>query len=113
MTSTVKPDGVAGDSSRLNTRANLDQAGEQFEAIFVRMMLKSMRQANLADPLFDNKATEQFRDMQDQQLAQTMAATTPLGIGEAMTDFLGRAQGSADPVVTRVEPPTDSEDGGS
>ncbi len=38
------------------------------------MMLKSMRSAKLGEGLFDSKAQEQFRDMQDQQLAQQLAA---------------------------------------
>ncbi len=88
---TVAPAGAtAPDRSRLATHANLDAAGQRFEAIFTGMMLKSMRQARLADGLFDSQAQQQFRDMQDQQLAQAMAAHAPIGIGRAMTDFLGR-----------------------
>ena len=55
------------------------------------MMLKSMRTAKLGDGLFDSKASDQFRDMQDQQLSQSMAEHAPIGIGKAMTDFLSRA----------------------
>lgn len=83
--------GAATDTSRLATRENLDAAGERFEAIFVGMMLKSMRAPHLAQGLLDTKAGEQFRDMQDGRLAQSMAASTPLGIGRAMTEFLGRS----------------------
>lgn len=83
--------GVSNDTSRTASRDNLEKAGERFEAIFVNMMLKSMRSARLADGLFDNKAGEQFRDMQDQQLAESMAAHTPIGIGKAMTEFLARS----------------------
>ncbi len=54
------------------------------------MMLKSMRQARLGDGLFDSKGEDQFRDMQDQQLAQSMAVHAPIGIGKAMTAFLAR-----------------------
>ncbi|MAC12825.1 MAG: hypothetical protein CMN74_11550 [Sphingorhabdus sp.] len=36
-------------------------------------MLGSMRSAGLADDLFGNQATEQFRDMQDSKLADSMA----------------------------------------
>lgn len=79
------------DTSRLKNEDNLEKAGQQFEAVFTGMMLKSMRQAKLADPLFDSKALDTFRDMQDQKLVQQMAAHTPLGIGEAMTRFLGAA----------------------
>ncbi|MBW8842003.1 MAG: rod-binding protein [Sphingomonadales bacterium] len=56
------------------------------------MMLKSMRQANLGDGLFDSKNSETFRDMQDKQVAESMAAHQPIGIGKAMTDFLTKSQ---------------------
>jgi len=82
--------GVSTDTSRLASIDNLDAAGKRFEAIFTGMMLKSMRSAKLGDGLFDSKASEQFRDMQDQQLAQAMAAHAPIGIGRAMTEFLAR-----------------------
>ena len=83
------------DASRLANRANLEKAGRQFEAVFDGMMLKSMRQAKLTDDdLFQSKALDTFRDMQDQQVAQTMAEHAPIGIGKAMTDFLARSQGT-------------------
>lgn len=91
-TSALRLDGTAGDTSRLATGENLKAAGERFEAIFVNMMLTSMRKASLGEGLFDTKAVEQFRDMQDTKLAETMASTTPIGIGKAMTDFLSKAQ---------------------
>ena len=89
--------GVSTDTSRLASTDNLDAAGKRFEAIFTGMMLKSMRAAKLGDGLFDSKATEQFRDMQDQQLAQAMAAHAPIGIGKAMTEFLARNASLAPP----------------
>ncbi len=99
MTGPATISGTAGptapDTSRLDTRANLDAAGAQFEAIFVRMMLSSMRSARLSDGLFESQAIDQFRDMQDQQLAQNMARHTPLGIGKAMTEFLSSSQPEA------------------
>ena len=76
---------------RTATKENLKKAGQQFETAFTGMMLKSMRQAKLADPLFDSKALDTFKDMQDQKLVQQMAEHTPIGIGKAMTDFLSKA----------------------
>lgn len=84
--------GISTDSSRLTNRANLEKAGKQFEAVFTGMMLKSMRQAKLSDPLFDSKALDTFRDMQDQTTVRHMAEHTPVGIGKAMTDFLAKSQ---------------------
>jgi peptidoglycan hydrolase FlgJ len=102
--------GISTDTSRLASKDNLDAAGKRFEAIFVSMMLKSMRTAKLADGLFDNKAQAQFRDMQDQQLAESMASHAPIGIGKAMTDFLARAV-PADPAAAAT--PTDTNTGGN
>ena len=83
--------GIGSGLAREANTTNLAKAGQQFESVFTGMMLKSMRQAKLADPLFDSQAIDTFRDMQDQKLVQHMAEHTPLGIGKAMTDFLGRA----------------------
>lgn len=86
--------GISSDTSRLGSRANLEQAGEKFEAVFISMMLKSMRQTKLGDGLFDSKNSDTFRDMQDQRVAESMAAHQPIGIGKAMVDFLSRQQQS-------------------
>jgi peptidoglycan hydrolase FlgJ len=92
--------GIGVDTSRLTSRANLDKAGKQFEAVFSGMMLKSMRQAKLAeDDLFGSKALDTFREMQDQKLSQSMAEHAPLGIGKAMTDFLAKGQAALQPTA--------------
>jgi flagellar protein FlgJ len=95
--------GLSADTSRLPSAGNLEKAGQQFESLFVGMMLKSMRQATLAEGLLDSDAGRQFRDMQDQRTAESMAATTPLGIGKAMTEFLGRSAALATPAADPAE----------
>ena len=89
--------GISTDTSRLKSDANLKKAGEKFEAMFTGMMLKSMRQAKLADPLFDSKALDTFTEMSDAKVAQSMAEHQPLGIGKAMTAFLSKNQAAATP----------------
>lgn len=101
--------GVSMDTSRLASKENLDAAGERFEAMFTGMMLKSMRSAKLSEGLFDSQALDQFRDMQDEQLARTMAAHAPIGIGKAMTEFLSR---SATLESASGQPPADAGSGG-
>jgi flagellar protein FlgJ len=117
IASTAAAPGAAdlGDNSRLSSRANLEKAGRQFEAVFDNMMLKSMRQAKLTDDdLFESKALDTFRDMQDQQVAKTMSEHAPIGIGKAMVDFLSKSQQSlqaAPPAPSAtVGPVTDSGD---
>jgi flagellar protein FlgJ len=89
--------GIALDTSRLGNRANLEKAGKQFEAVFVGMMMKSMRSAHLSSELFESKGLDTFREMQDQKVAQSMADSAPLGIGKAMVDFLAKAQAAQAP----------------
>lgn len=84
--------GVGRDTTRIASAENLKAAGDKFEAVFTGMMLASMRKASLADTLFESKALDAFRDMQDQRVAESMAKNAPLGIGKAMTEFLGRSQ---------------------
>ena len=85
---------VAADTSRLANKENLDRAAAQFEALFINQMLKSARAAKLGDGLFDSEALNQFRDMQDAKLSETMAVHTPMGIGKALADFLKASQPS-------------------
>jgi flagellar protein FlgJ len=56
-------------------REQLKAAAQAFEAVFLRQMIGSMRQASLAedDLLGGGRAAEQFRDMQDAKLAEGMA----------------------------------------
>ncbi|MEH6716702.1 rod-binding protein [Parasphingorhabdus flavimaris] len=56
-----------------------------FEAIFVRQMLKTMRTSSLGEGLFDGQGTEQFRDMQDAKVAESMAQQGVFGIAQLLS----------------------------
>jgi len=60
---------------------------QQFEAIFVQMMMKSMRDAKLADGLFDSDQTDQYVDLYDKQLANTLSSQ---GRGIGLADVIAR-----------------------
>ncbi|MBB4632844.1 rod-binding protein [Sphingosinicella soli] len=83
---------AAVDDSRQNSRANLDKAAQQFEAVFVNLMLKQARQAAPDGGLIQSDALNTFREMQDRQLSGEMAKHSPLGIAEALTTFLERGR---------------------
>lgn len=63
----------------------LKAAAQQFEAVFLNMMLKSMREATPQDGMFDSEQTRMFTGMLDQQLAQSMASR---GVG--LADIMAR-----------------------
>ena len=70
--------------------AELKAAAKAFEAVFVRQMIGSMRQASLGeDILSGGQAAEQFRSMQDAQLADSMAEQGGLGIAEMLERQFG------------------------
>ena len=67
----------------------LREVAGQFEALFLNMMLKSMRQAKLSDGIFDSSQSEMYRDMSDQQLAMDLSKRGGLGLQEVIIRQLG------------------------
>ena len=72
----------------------LKAAAQQFESVFLNMMLKSMREATPQDGMFDSEQTKMFTGMLDQQLAQSMASRG-VGLADMMVKQL-RGQMTAD-----------------
>lgn len=75
-------------SAQKGEHSALQETAEQFEAIFIRMMLKSMRSAQdaLADENspFNSQQVKFYRDMHDQQLATNLASNGSLGLAEVI-----------------------------
>lgn len=66
--------------ARQSSPEALKAAARQFEAVFMNMLMKSMREATPQDGLFDSEQTRMYTSMLDQQLAQNLASR---GIGLA------------------------------
>ncbi|MGH8763765.1 MAG: flagellar assembly peptidoglycan hydrolase FlgJ [Nitrosospira sp.] len=66
--------------AKKTSQAGLEAAAKQFEALFMNMMLKSMREATSQDSLLDSDQSRLYISMLDQQLSQNMASR---GIGMA------------------------------
>ena len=60
-------------AARENTPESVKEAAKQFEALFVNMMLKSMRDATPKEGIFDSEHSRTFTSMLDQQLSQKIA----------------------------------------
>jgi len=67
----------------------LKQVASQFEALFMHMMLKSMREASFGDDLFGSEQSNFYRDMYDQQLSMTLAKKHGLGLADVLVRQLG------------------------
>ena len=71
--------GAAADP-RAAEKDKLKKAAEQFEAIFLRQMMSTMRKGSLAEDVFGSSATDQFRELADARTADNMAKTGSFGI---------------------------------
>ena len=77
-------------------REQLKAAAQQFEAVFLRQMIGSMRQASLAkdDLLSGGQAAEQFRDMSDAKLADSMSQKGSFGVAELLLKQFDKSVGA-------------------
>jgi len=70
----------------------LETAAKQFEAIFMQMLLKSMRKAQEvleSDSPFNSESTKFYRDMHDQQMSLELSNNGSLGLSELIVRQLG------------------------
>lgn len=116
MNGVTAPDGrfaldVQGlDALRRSARAApadaLPQVARQFEALFIGMMLKSMRDASPPAGLLDGEQGAAYRSMLDQQLAQQLSVRG-IGIADALLAQLRRtlapAATAATPTATALQ----------
>jgi flagellar protein FlgJ len=76
--------------SKKTGEAGLEAAARQFEALFLNMLLKSMRDATPKDDLMESEQSRLYLSMLDQQFSQTMAARG-IGLAEIMVRQLRHA----------------------
>ncbi len=73
----------------------LRAASKQFEALFLQMVLKSMRDATPGSGLTDNDQTRLYQSLLDQQLALNMAQSKGTGLAEVIYRQLGGSTSQA------------------
>jgi len=79
-----------------NDPATLREVARQFESIFTKMMLSSMRQASFGDPLFGSDQADMYQDMMDDQLAVQLSQGRGLGLADMLIRQLSQAAPGAD-----------------
>ncbi len=78
----------------------LKEAAQQFEAIFMKMLLSSMRKAQEvleSDSPFNSESTKFYRDMHDQQMAVELSSNGSLGLTDLIVRQLGGDDGTFKP----------------
>lgn len=81
-------------------QAQLRQAAEGFEELFVGLLLKSARAASLGDDIMGSSAVDSTRDLFDAEIARSSAGRTGFGIADAVErQFSGFAGPSTEPAA--------------
>ena len=73
----------------------VSKVAQQVEAMFLQMMLKSMRDANLGDGIFDSEEGKMYQDMFDKQVALDMSQHSQMGIGDMLMRQLTQKSAAA------------------
>jgi flagellar protein FlgJ len=86
--------------AKANDQGAAQEVGRQFEAMFVQMVFKSMREANapLKSDLMGSSSVDTFEQMYHQELSQVMAQRGVFGLGDWITDQVN-SQSSATKAV--------------
>ena len=71
--------------------AALKKVAQQFEAVFVNMMLKSMREATPSDGAMDSEQSKMFTGMLDEQYASHLTQGKGLGLADMIVRQFSRA----------------------
>ncbi|HRP74267.1 MAG TPA: flagellar assembly peptidoglycan hydrolase FlgJ [Rhodocyclaceae bacterium] len=97
-----------GDLKRLarenNSPEALRAAAKQFEALFLQMVLKAMRDATPPNGLFDSDQTRMLQGLHDQQMAMNLSLQ---GRGTGLADVIFRQLGgeaAREPLPLRFDP---------
>ncbi len=83
--------------ARQDPQAALKGVSQQFEAVFLQTLLKSMRQALPGGGLLDSDQTRTYVSMLDQQMAQSLSAKG-IGLADVMLRQLAHGQAPLDRV---------------
>jgi flagellar protein FlgJ len=82
--------------AREQTPEAIKEVSKQFESVFLSMVLKSMRQAKLAEGVLDSKQSEFYRDMFDQQMAIELSGKPGVGLADVIAQQLSPKHKSDD-----------------
>jgi len=91
--------------ARRDPQEGLKQAARQFEALFLNMMVKSMRDATPKEGLFDSDQSRFYTQMLDQQLVQNLSEKG-IGLADMIVQQLSKTIGEEqlpDNAIDRTE----------
>ena len=83
--------------AQANPNAALEEVAQQFESLFMQMMLKSMRDATVKSDLFSSDQMDTYQTMADQQTALSLSQQGGIGLARVLVEQMqvrGQASGA-------------------
>jgi flagellar protein FlgJ len=74
-------------AERLESKQQAGEVGREFESLFLSLMLKELR-SSLQDGMFQGDGGDVYGGLFDLMMGQSMAASSPLGIGQMIQNYL-------------------------
>jgi flagellar protein FlgJ len=93
--------------ARQNSPEAVKEAAKKFEALFVNMMLKTMRDSIPTDGVFDSEQSKTFTSMLDQQWSQSIAGRG-IGLADVLAKQLSNNQSQSRALTPEVAPNKDA-----
>ena len=80
----------------------LRETAKQFEALFIQMMMKSMRDASFKSDLLQSDSQDTYQEMFDKEVSVSLAQRGGFGLAEMLTQQLGKTL-PKDPTAAPIE----------
>ena len=68
----------------------LRETAKQFEALFIQMLMKSMREASFKSDLLQSDSQDTYQDMFDKEVSIRLAERGSFGLASVLTQQLGK-----------------------
>jgi len=94
---------LRGQAQRHEGKATRETA-TQFEAMFIQMMLKSMREATDKEGLMTSDHEEAFQEMYDRELSVQLAKRNTLGVADMLVKSIDRSNDPGPAYKAKAEP---------
>ncbi len=69
----------------------LRETAKQFEALFIQMMMKSMRDASFKSDLLQSDSQDTYQEMFDKEVSVSLAQRGGFGLADMLTQQLGKS----------------------
>ena len=87
-------------------QAKQKQVAKQFEALFLQMMIKQMRQASPKNPLFHSQADDMWQSMADEQMGLNLSQSGGIGLAQSLLAEMQRQNPASAQANEVVDPST-------